>query len=74
MTATQEKIETSANSDYIEHGQGEFDPSRNLVYTAEDEEPEIRLRTWVALICTNLLLYVQVFALQGPPAVVSDSE
>jgi hypothetical protein len=42
----------------------------NLVYDGE-EEPEIHLRTWIALAAMFLLNYVQVFALQGPPAVVS---
>jgi hypothetical protein len=41
----------------------------NLVYDGE-VEPEIHLRTWIALAAMFLLNYVQVFALQGPPAVV----
>jgi len=43
----------------------------NPVYDAADEEPEIHLRTWIALAAMFLLNLVQVFALQGPPAVVS---
>lgn len=43
----------------------------NLVYNAVDEEPEIHMRTWIALAAMFLLNLVQVFALQGPPAVVS---
>lgn len=43
---------------------------RNLVYDGE-EEPEIHMRTWVALAAMFMLNYVQVVALQGPPAVVS---
>lgn len=43
----------------------------NLVYNAVDEEPEIHMRTWIALGAMFLLNLVQVFALQGPPAVVS---
>ena len=42
----------------------------NLVYDGE-EEPEIHMRTWIALASMFLLNLVQVFALQGPPAVVS---
>ena len=42
----------------------------NLVYVGE-EEPEIHMRTWIALASMFLLNLVQVFALQGPPAVVS---
>lgn len=42
----------------------------NLVYDG-DEEPEIHMRTWIALASMFVLNLVQVFALQGPPAVVS---
>ena len=43
----------------------------NLVYDVVDEEQEIHMRTWIALLAMFLLNLVQVFALQGPPAVVS---
>jgi hypothetical protein len=42
----------------------------DLVYDNDDEEPELHLRTYVALAAMFLLNLVQVFALQGPPAVV----
>lgn len=42
----------------------------NPVYDEVDEEPEIHMRTWIALASMFLLNLVQVFALQGPPAVV----
>ncbi len=42
----------------------------NLVYDNNEEEPEIHARTWFALLAMFLLNLVQVFALQGPPAVV----
>ena len=42
----------------------------NLVYDGE-EEPELHMRTYIALASMFLLNLVQVFALQGPPAVVS---
>jgi hypothetical protein len=45
----------------------------NLVYDNVEEEPEIHMRTWIALASMFLLNLVQVFALQGPPAVVSSS-
>jgi hypothetical protein len=41
------------------------------VYDNDDEEPELHMRTYVALLAMFLLNLVQVFALQGPPAVVS---
>ena len=45
----------------------------NIVYTNEEEEPELRLRTWIALMSIYLLLGGQGLAFQGPPAVVSTS-
>lgn len=36
----------------------------------EDVEPELHARTYIALAAMILLNYVQVLALQGPPAVV----
>jgi hypothetical protein len=45
----------------------------NIVYTNEDEEPELHLRTWIALMSIYLLLAGQGLAFQGPPAVVSAS-
>lgn len=44
----------------------------NLIYDGE-EEPEIHMRTWIALASMFILNLVQVFALQGPPAVVRRS-
>ena len=49
----------------------------NLVYDDNEEEPELHARTYFALAAMFLLNLVQVFALQGPPAVVrnhNDSE
>ena len=43
----------------------------NLTYDDVEEEPELHMRTYVALASMFLLNLVQVFALQGPPAVVS---
>lgn len=46
-------------------------PTENLVYDNVDEEPVIHLRTWIALASMFVMNFVQTFALQGPPAVVS---
>ncbi|KAF2162595.1 hypothetical protein M409DRAFT_58019 [Zasmidium cellare ATCC 36951] len=43
----------------------------NLVYDNAEEEPELHARTIVACMAMFLLNLVQVFALQGPPAVLS---
>ena len=42
----------------------------NLVYDDVEEEPELHMRTYIALASMFLLNLVQVVALQGPPAVV----
>ena len=49
----------------------EVDVKPNLVYDIVDEEPDIHMRTWIALAAMLLLNLAQVFAVQGPPAVVS---
>ena len=46
-------------------------PEKNLMYAEDDEEPEIHIRTYLAVAAMFLLNLVQVFALQGPPVVVS---
>ena len=43
---------------------------RNLVYDDAEQEPELHLRTYVAVAAMFLLNFVQVFALTGPPVVV----
>ncbi|KAH7394196.1 putative siderophore iron transporter [Phaeosphaeria sp. MPI-PUGE-AT-0046c] len=42
----------------------------NLTYNG-DEEPELYLRTWLAVAAMFMLNFVHVFALMGPPAVLS---
>jgi hypothetical protein len=53
------------------HHEDVIDASTDLVYNDDDEEPELHARTYLALAAMFLLNLVQVFALQGPPAVVS---
>jgi hypothetical protein len=63
-----EKQDFSTKEKHFENSPEE---AKNLSYNDDEEEPEIHLRTWVALGAMWLLNYVQVVALQGPPAVVS---
>lgn len=56
------------DSKHVEHHQTD---DRNLHYDIVDEEPEIHWRTWVALASMFSLSTVQLFALNGPPTVVS---
>jgi hypothetical protein len=44
---------------------------QNPVFDEEEVEPELHIRTWIALAAFFLLNYTQVVALQGPAAVVS---
>lgn len=54
----------------IEHVEGSPESEANLTYDDVDEEPELHARTYVAVAAMFMLNLVQVFALQGPPAVV----
>ncbi|KAI6881382.1 hypothetical protein KC360_g6076 [Hortaea werneckii] len=45
--------------------------TRDLVYENADDEPELHLRTYIAIAAMFLLNLTQVFALQGPPVVLS---
>lgn len=68
------EINSSENSPVeVKHLEDAAVQDGNLVYDG-DEEPEIHMRTWIALAAMFLLNYVQVIALQGPPAVVGRTE
>ncbi|KAG8425488.1 hypothetical protein J3458_002183 [Metarhizium acridum] len=45
----------------------------NLVYSDASQEPEIHLRTYIAVVAMLVLSYVQIIALQGPPLVASET-
>ena len=69
----QEKVlspPSEKNSSEQAHLEQTFPQEDNLVYDDVDEEPELHARTYIALASMFLLNLVQVFALQGPPAVV----
>jgi hypothetical protein len=44
---------------------------QNLMYADDDQEPEIHLRTWIAVLAMCVLGYVQLVALTGPSTIVS---
>ncbi len=48
-----------------------LDDVGNVVYDIAEVEPEIHLRTYLAVASMILINFVQVFTLQGPPTVVS---
>ena len=49
----------------------EVEQSADLVYDDVDKVPEFHMRIWVALASMFMVNLVQIFALQGPPAVIS---
>ncbi|OQV11091.1 hypothetical protein CLAIMM_14988 [Cladophialophora immunda] len=63
-TAKQEPHMTPADGD-------DASDQGNLIYDNNDEEPELHLRTYIALAAFFLLNFVQIVALQGPPSVLS---
>ena len=74
-TAADQVVEASSPDDEKEfpeekHLERNVTSEENLVYDDVDEEPELHFRTYIALLSMFLLNLVQVFALQGPPAVV----
>jgi hypothetical protein len=64
---TSEKVMEEAN-----HLEAVSTLNANLMYTQDDEEPELHARTYFAVAAMFLLNMVQVLSLQGPPAVVSN--
>ncbi|KAK3669191.1 hypothetical protein LTR78_010926 [Recurvomyces mirabilis] len=59
---------SSLEVDHLERSRGQDD---NLVYDDPEGEPELHFRTYAAVTAMFLLNLVQVFALQGPPVVLS---
>lgn len=45
----------------------------NLIYADDEEEPQFHARTYIAVFALFFLNFVQVFALTGPPEVVSST-
>jgi MFS family permease len=45
--------------------------TENLEYTDDEHEPEIHLRTWIALLALCTQSFCQLWSLLGPPSVVS---
>ena len=52
------------------HLENPINSAHDLAYDDVDNEPELHARTYIALMAMFLLNMVQLFALQGPPAVV----
>jgi len=61
---------STQHSLYLEDTTRDAVPEENLVYDNDEQEPEVHIRTYLALAAMFLLNLVQVFGLQGPAAVV----
>lgn len=75
-TSTSKTTETVTETPRQEDGLNEKSNSSsqvNLVYSDASQEPEIHLRTYIAVVAMLLLNYVQIIALQGPPLVASET-
>ena len=66
MGPQDEKVDTASDSKEIERVQDRPKPDP----VDEEQDPELRAHTWIALAAFFLLNYTQVVALQGPSAVV----
>ena len=64
VSTLKKPYEEEKGVDHVEHS------GENLVYDDNDKEPELHSRTYLTLVAMFLLSFVQVVALQGPPAVV----
>ena len=71
-TSSQEQVHDEKTPTETQHLEKSI-TAENFVYNDAEEEPELHMRTWLALASMFLLNMVQVFALQGPPAVVCTS-
>ncbi len=57
-----------------EHGElAPESPLGNLEYREDDQEPEIHIRTWLAVAAMTILNFVALVALTGPPTMVCPS-
>lgn len=64
-----ERDKISETKAHLEH----VDPAKeDLVYDDEENEPQLRLRTWAALAAMWLFNYVNTLTLLAPPVVVRD--
>lgn len=66
-------INCGLTTEKIEQGAfqvAEIEKVQDLVYDDVDEEPELHMRTYIALASMFMLNLVQLVALQGPPSMV----
>ncbi|OAQ78164.1 siderophore iron transporter [Purpureocillium lilacinum] len=64
--------QTAHHEDTVDDEKSQPASESNLVYSNAEEEPEIHLRTYIALAAMLMLNYVQIIALQGPPVVLEN--
>lgn len=63
--------------EHVEHVEDtkslDLNPTVDLAYDNEDDEPALHSRTYLALVALFVLNLVQVVALTGPPMIVGDT-
>lgn len=67
MSTTRGSLEKDVNN--IEHLERSGSTPDAQIFT-DDEEPELHMKTWLALAAMCILQYVTLLALVGPPTVV----
>lgn len=70
-TATPSVVDDEKGHGHAEEVEKAFDNDiSNIVYDLAELEPEVHLRTYLAVASMIVINFVQVLALQGPPTVV----
>ena len=67
-------VSMSANDAQEIHSEKGTQSEGDLVYDNAEEEPELHARTWLAVASVITVYFVGIIALQGPPAVVRNSQ
>ena len=69
MSTTRGSLEKDVNASHLERtGTAGSTPDAQIF--TDDEEPELHMKTWLALAAMCILQYVTLLALVGPPTVV----
>lgn len=68
-TNTRGSLEKDVNASHLERT-GTLGSTPDAQIYVDDEEPELHMKTWLALAAMCILQYVSLLALVGPPTVV----
>lgn len=65
-----QKTDISSSNDVMHLENIETNDNLNIHYDEVDEEPELHMRTYIAIAAVCVMNLVQTIAVQGPPAAV----